>query len=276
MVEEMFIVAILQTGEDGDGAPCYKMGINIMPETAALEKFAANSIKGTVVHYGSKIICQIHGETGEWKNCGFYGKAYMLVCPVSNGTGIDGGSFWRLCDEVYGIQDWVEDDIADYENEKENEMKVEVFEDVEEVRFARESEFETACHRWDTNIKAKEHLAAIYPISTDSVRKNRNGAYIHKGNTNRWHKAWKRLDTKISREEGKREIREWEAETETITVTETVLTPSPEEMQIAIIRDYIREAEEEKAILERRIANMNRRIEELQEIISGNARSWSF
>lgn len=155
-------------------------------------------------------------------------------------------------------------------------VECEMLEEMEEVRFSREIEFEIACHRWDSTIKAKEHLAAIYPISTDSVRKNRNGAYIHKGNTYKWHKAWKRLDTKISREEGKREIREWEAETETITATETALTPSPEEMQIAIIRDYIREAEEEKAILERRIANMNRRIEELQAIVSGDARSWSF
>lgn len=155
-------------------------------------------------------------------------------------------------------------------------VECEMLEDMEEVRFSREIEFEIACRRWDDKTKAKEHLAAIYPISTDSVRQTRNGAYIHKGNTWKWHKAWKRLDTKISREEGKREIREWEAETETITATETVLTPSPEEMQIAIIRDYIREAEEEKAILERRIANMNRRIEELQAIVSGDARSWSF
>lgn len=156
------------------------------------------------------------------------------------------------------------------------EMMDEMLEEMEEVRFYREIELETASRRWDAKTKAREHLAAIYPISTDSVRKNRNGAYIHKGNTDRWHKAWKRLDTKISREEGKRQIREWEAETEAITETETVLTPSPEEMQIAMIRDYIREAEEEKALIERRIANMNRRIEELQTIISGDARSWSF
>lgn len=156
------------------------------------------------------------------------------------------------------------------------EMLFDELEEVEEVRFSREIEREIGKRRWDSEPKAKRHLEKIYPISTDSVRKNRNGAYIHKGNTWKWHKAWKRLDTKISREEGKREIREWEAETETITATETVLTPSPEEMQIAIIRDYIREAEEEKAILERRIANMNRRIEELQAIISGDARSWSF
>lgn len=62
--------------------------------------------------------------------------------------------------------------------------------------------------RRKSDFKAKERLAKLYPISTDSIRKTRNGAPIHKGNTYKW--DWKRYDRKLSREEGKRLCREWE------------------------------------------------------------------
>lgn len=68
--------------------------------------------------------------------------------------------------------------------------------------------------------KAKRHLATVYPISTDSVRRTRNGAYIHKGNTCEAHGYWKRYDNKLSRLEGKRLCREWEPEEPDTTVPE--------------------------------------------------------
>ena len=155
------------------------------------------------------------------------------------------------------------------------EMLFDEMEEMEEVRFSRETETALARKHRKGDIKAKHHLAEIAPIQNEDImpiHRNGNGVLIKRGWTAK--SDWKRTDRKANRAAARREIRQYMPET--ITATETVLTPSHEEMEIAIIRDYIREAEEEKAILERRIANMNRRIEELQAIVSGDARSWSF
>lgn len=92
-------------------------------------------------------------------------------------------------------------------------MKVEMNEmEMREEMYAREIELMLRQKHWDAAIDARKHLAAIYPIQSPrsaSIRKTRNGAYIHKGNTYKWNHEWKRLETKNLREEAKREIREY-------------------------------------------------------------------
>lgn len=90
-------------------------------------------------------------------------------------------------------------------------------------------------HRKGDN-KAKRHLATIYPISTDSIRKTRNGAYIHKGNTCKW--DWKHYDNKLSRMEGKRFCREWMPEDDTTTLS-TVNNTREIEVRIADLEEEL-------------------------------------
>ena len=87
-------------------------------------------------------------------------------------------------------------------------MKAEMNEMMETMVYAHETEQEIMRRHRKGDIAAKKHLAAIYPISTESVRKTRNGAYIHKGNTIRYQYE-QTISRKHRREEAKREIREY-------------------------------------------------------------------
>lgn len=79
---------------------------------------------------------------------------------------------------------------------------------LEEMRFFHETETALARKHRKGDIKAKHHLAEIYPISTDSIRRNGNGAYIHKGNVIRYQYE-QTISRKHRREEGKRQVREY-------------------------------------------------------------------
>ena len=102
------------------------------------------------------------------------------------------------------------------------EMEKEIAEEdyVDDTPYASEIIRNLARRHRKNGKKAKRHLATVYPISTDSVRKTRNGAYIHKGNTCEAHGYWKRYDNKVSRLEGKRLCREWEPEEPETTMPE--------------------------------------------------------
>ena len=115
-------------------------------------------------------------------------------------------------------------EMYDAEKEIETMLKEMTSEELTDALIAgNEVEFpakETSRHRKHIkgDSKAKDRLRRLYPISTDSVRRTRNGAYIHKGNTCKW--DWKRYDNKVSRLEGKRLCREWEPEEPETTVPE--------------------------------------------------------
>lgn len=140
------------------------------------------------------------------------------------------------------------------------------------VEFFHEIEKETARINRKANIKAKRHLVDIYSIVSDTVRQNRNGAYIRKGNTFRGGTFYKRYDHKVEREEGKAEVRNYIPEPE----TETIITPSAEEKEIRRLMTEIADARQYIADIERSISRMEKRIADLQAIITGEARSWSF
>ena len=59
--------------------------------------------------------------------------------------------------------------------------------------------------------KAKRHLREIEPF-TMSVRPTRNGGIIHKGDTYSWLPYWKRMNSRIARHEGKKEIADFLAD----------------------------------------------------------------
>ena len=122
---------------------------------------------------------------------------------------------WFLIDNGVDSYDSHRSEIADLaraKNEITNKLTEldaeEEDEAMEEVKFSRETETVLARKHRKGDIKAKHHLAKIYPISTDSIRRNGNGAYIHKGNVIRYQYE-QTISRKNRREEGKREIREY-------------------------------------------------------------------
>lgn len=90
-----------------------------------------------------------------------------------------------------------------YEEMMELEEMLDVVED-----YIHETDRILARRHRNGDIREKLHLADIYPISTDSIRKNGNGAYIRKGNQIRY--QYEQISSrKNRREEGKREIRRY-------------------------------------------------------------------
>ena len=126
--------------------------------------------------------------------------------------------------------------------------------------------------------KARRHLSAIFPVQSEiaPIRKTRNGAYIHKGNTYSGNRQWKRSFTKQSREESKREIRGYIPEEETFDETEIRRTPTEIEEEITKLDSFVAELREEMKWLEKRVNNLQERRLQLVLGLEDEPRHWSF
>ena len=212
MKKEMYLVATVQTSVDGDGCDHYCMDVCVLPKEKALSR-----ISGKTYTLGNKTICLCEGKEGRC-NYGAYGDCYLVVCPADNGF-INGGEIAWFMDREYWAEHDAEKEIETMLKEMAEEELTDALIAGSEVEFPAKETSRRRKHIKGDN-KAKRHLASIYPISTDSIRKTRNGAYIHKGNTCEAHGYWKRYDNKVSRMEGKRLCREWEPEEPDTTVPE--------------------------------------------------------
>ena len=201
MKKEMYLVANIQTSVDGDGCDHYCMDVCVLPKEKALSR-----ISGKTYTLGNKTICLCEGKEGRC-NYGAYGDCYLVVCPADNGF-INGGEIAWFMDREYWAEHDAEKEIETMLKEMAEEELTDALIAGSEVEFPAKETSRRRKHIKGDN-KAKRRLASIYPISTDSIRKTRNGAYIHKGNTYGWNREWKRSFTKQSREEGKREIRDY-------------------------------------------------------------------
>lgn len=267
-----YLVATIQTFTDGDGIDQYSMNTCVLPKEKALSK-----LTGRVIPMGSKLICKIDGETGR-VNYGSYGECYLVVCPATNNMSIDGDEITYFM----GQENW-----AEFCGRKEVEtMQKEIEENISEESWseilADENDEEEESlkgrrrMRIKGNAKAKRRLAELYPISTNSIRKTRNGAYIHKGNTYKWNSEWKRLDTKARREEGKAEIRNYIHEEETFNEAEIRRTPTEIEEEITKLDTFVNELRDEIKWLEKRVDNLQERRLQLILGLEDEPRHWSY
>ena len=207
---ELYYVARVQEFTDGDGIEQYEMSVNFMEKGIALKK-VCDAIPGTLNKLNEKVRFMVNGETGRY-NYGYFTGCFVEIAPANNNGFIDGNEISRYFAEYNRSVSFADEQV---EKMLEEINPVEEEDDlVDTVDYARETAKELARKHRKEDIKAKERLRRIYPISTDSIRQNRNGAYIRKGNTYRGIREWKRMDRKISREEGKRICRNYVDELE--------------------------------------------------------------
>lgn len=173
-------------------------------------------------------------------------------------------------------------EMYDAEKEIETMLKETTSEELTDALIAgNEVEFpakETSRHRKHIkgDSKAKDRLRRLHPISTDSIRKTRNGAYIHKGNTYKLNSEWKRLDTKARREAGKSEIRHYIPEEETFNEAEIRRTPTEIEEEITKLDTFVNELRDEIKWLEKRVDNLQERRLQLILGLEDEPRHWSY
>lgn len=271
MKNEMYLVATIQTSVDGDGCDQYSMDVCVLPKEKALSR-----ISGKTYTLGNKTICICKGAEGR---CGWggFGDCYLVVCPADNGF-INGGEIAGFMDREY----WAEHDARREVEQMEKELEkadepaeIDEFEiDYEELPYATGIIRDLARRHRKKGKKARRHLATIYPISTDSIRKTQNGAYIHKGNTHKWNSEWKRLDTKARREAGKSEIRHYLFGCEIEFFDDEHQTD--EERRIANLNEYIQSLMHDLETLKSQIDMAEEWRTELIKELYGVPKHWSF
>ena len=272
---ELYLVATIQTFTDGDGIDQYGMNTCVLPKEKALSR-----LSGKVYHMGNKLICVCEGAKGR---CGWgsFENCYLAICPATENAFIDGGKVaWFMNDELDAEYD-AEDEIVEMEKEIEGNIPEEKW--TELLADETDPEFpakETARNRKHVkgDEKARRHLSAIFPVQSEiaPIRKTRNGAYIHKGNTYSGNRQWKRSFTKQSREESKREIRGYIPEEETFDETEIRRTPTEIEEEITKLDSFVAELREEMKWLEKRVNNLQERRLQLVLGLEDEPRHWSF
>ena len=224
-MEKMFYAATVQNFTDGDGCTQYTGKLEFLTDED-VASYIFDAIPGTEEWYGDVGRFLVRGKKGKcgW---GYFEACAVEIAPVQNGKKVDFNMLSKFAErkrwfamECIDLDDDDDDDeevevedsnIIAYASEMADEVEVE---DDNIIAYASETAKELARKHRKEDIKAKERLRRIYPISTDSIRQNRNGAYIRKGNTYRGIREWKRMDRKISREEGKRICRNYVDELE--------------------------------------------------------------
>lgn len=219
-MEKMFYAATVQNFTDGDGCTQYTGKLEFLTDED-VASYIFDAIPGTEEWYGDVGRFLVRGKKGKcgW---GYFEACAVEIAPVQNGKKVDFNMLSKFAErkrwfamECIDLDDDDDDDeevevedsnIIAYASEMADEVEVE---DDNIIAYASETAKELARKHRKEDIKAKERLRRIYPISTDSIRQTRNGAYIHKGNTYGWNSEWKRMNSKISREEGKRICREY-------------------------------------------------------------------